>query len=136
MQYTIIIGIRLQILMINPCPDFAKGFKSEMFVPDSGSNNSKKRRVKKIFCPSFFCIQKCLKLKITGILFLNRKIFLPHIVSFTQKNCHYALRNMRLGSEIRENLFRIPVPDPQHCKQAPTVIETAPSDDQNLDADA
>jgi hypothetical protein len=43
--------------------------------------------------------------------------------TFYSKNCHYALKNMGLGSEIRDpgsgkNLFRIPDPDPG-VKKAP-----------------
>ncbi len=94
-------------------------------IPDPGSKNSNKReRWKKISCHTFLCSHKFHKIvNYFSFEVLKKKIFGPifkELKNFYQKNCQKALKNMVLGSGIRDpgsrkNLFRIPDPDPQHC---------------------
>ncbi len=101
-------------------------------TPDHGSKNSNKREGwKKYVVRPFFVATNITKLKF--ILFLKcwRKKFGPifkELQNFLPKNCHQALKNMGLRSQIRDpektyswsriqgsKRHRIPDPDPQHC---------------------
>ncbi len=48
-----------------------------LFIPDPGSKNSNKRRVKKICCPNFFCNHKYHKIKNDFIFEQVKKNFGP-----------------------------------------------------------
>ncbi len=89
-------------------------------ILDPGSKNSNKREGwKKIFCHTFLCSHKFHKLEhYFSFEVLKKKIFgqfSKNYRTFYPKNCHQALKNMGLGSEIRDpgsgkNLFWIPGP--------------------------
>jgi hypothetical protein len=103
-------------------------------IPDLGSRLQKqqqKRGVKKNCCYTFLCSHKFHKTKnYFSFKVQKKKLFGKFSKNFYPKNCHYALKNMGLGSGIRDpgygkNLFRIripgskrhriPDPDPQNC---------------------
>ncbi len=104
-----------------PDPDFCPSW-----IPDLGyriQEQQEKRGVKKISCPPFFCRHKSTNItKLKTIYFWtdeekNLGQFTKNYSNFYQKNCHLVLKNLGLGSGIRDtgsekNLFRIP--DPQH----------------------
>ncbi len=79
---------------------------SVMFIPDPGSKNSNKEKGwKKIFCQPFLNPQ----ISQNWILFYfwyaeekNLAQFSKNYWSSCPKNCHRALKNMGLGSEIRD----------------------------------
>ena len=109
-------------------------------IPDPGSKNSNKRQGwKNFFCQTIFCSQKFHKTEfyfIFDMLKKNVAQFSKNYWSFYPKNCHQALKNIGLGSGIRDPRSgirkkpipgpgsrgqkgtgsRIPDPDPQHCK--------------------
>ena len=76
-------------------------------IPDPGSKNSKKKREgwKKFVIP-FYVATNFTKLKIILVLKCWRKKnlgqFSMNYRTFYPKNCHEALKNMALGSEIRD----------------------------------
>ncbi len=78
-----------------------------MFIPDPGYKNSNNREGwKKIHKIEYYFIFEMPKKKILGK-------FSKNYLSFYQKNVHYALKYVGLGSGIRDpgsgkNLFRIP----------------------------
>ncbi len=104
-------------------PDPGSRFLS---IPDPGSKNSnKKEGWKKISCHTFFCSHKFHKIEHYLIFEIlkekNLGQFSKNSRTFYSNNCHYALKNMGLGSGIRDsgsgkNLFWIPDPG---VKKAP-----------------
>ncbi len=110
-------------------------------ISDPGSKNSNKReRGKKIFVIPFYVATNFTKLSIILVLKCwkqNLGQFSKKYRTFYQKNCQKALKNMVLGSGIRDpgseirdpektysgsrtqgsKRHRIPDPDPQHCCQ-------------------
>jgi hypothetical protein len=98
-------------------------------IPDHGSKNSNKREGwKKMCCHNFLCSHKFHKIaNYFSFELLKKKIWanFQRILEHFNQNCQYVLKNMGLGSRIRDpgsgkNLFRIPeskrhrIPDPQH----------------------
>jgi hypothetical protein len=83
-----------------PDPDF---YPSR--IPDTGSKNSNKREVKKIFVAQIS--QNC-KLFYFYAEEKNLFLFSKNNITFYPKYCHLALKNMGLGSGIRKK----PIPDP------------------------
>jgi hypothetical protein len=85
---------------------------SGMFIPDPGSKNSKiEKGEKKIFVLPFFVATNITKIK----NYLFWPIFTKNYRTFYSKICHPALKNMGLGSGIRDrgsgkNIFRTPGP--------------------------
>jgi hypothetical protein len=95
-------------------------------IPDLGSRIQKqqqKRGVKKNCCHTFLCSHKFHKTKnYFSFEVQKKKLFGKFSKNFYPKNCHYALKNMGLGSGIRDpgsgirsKMHRIPDPDPQNC---------------------
>jgi hypothetical protein len=105
-----------------------------------------KREVKKISCHTFLCSHKFHKIvNYFSVEVLKKKNlgeFSKNYRTFYQKNCQKALKNMVLGSGIRDpgseirdpektysgsriqgsKRHRIPDPDPQHCLTVSYVI--------------
>jgi hypothetical protein len=100
-----------------PDPDF---YPSR--IPDPGSRIQKqqqKREVKKISCHTFLCSHKFHKIvNYFSFEVLKKKIwtkFSKNYRTFYQKNCQKALKNMVLGSGIRDprsGIRKKPIPDP------------------------
>jgi hypothetical protein len=103
-----------------PDPDF---YPSRIPDPDLGSRipdskTATKERGEKNSCHTFLCSHKFHKI----VNYFSFEVL--NYITFYQKNCQKALKNMVLGSGIRKkSLFRIldpgvkkaPDPDPQHC---------------------
>jgi hypothetical protein len=94
-------------------------------ISDPGSKNSKKREEwNKICCHTFFCSHKVRKIENYFFSEMLKEKFGPiskNYITFYPKSCHSALKNMGLGSGIRDpgsgkNLFWIPDPG---VKKAP-----------------
>jgi hypothetical protein len=81
-------------------------------ISDPRSKNSKKEKGEKnVLC--LFCGHKCHKIENYFSLEMLKKKFGPIFKdtrTFYRKNCHKALKNMGLGSEIRDP--KKPIPDP------------------------
>jgi hypothetical protein len=76
-------------------------------VSDPGSQIQKqqqKRGVKKICCYNFLCSHKFHKIE----NYFSFEVLKKKIWANFQKICHYAIKNMGLGSGIRKK----PIPDP------------------------
>ncbi len=82
-----------------PDPDF---YPSR--IPDLGSRIQKQQRQgwKIFFCQTIFCSHKFRKTQYYFIFYMLKKKIWPNFPSFYPKNCHQALNNMGLGSEIRD----------------------------------